>query len=250
MDQAKFSIGKYLASYLSKEISINGTAPPSNPLHLQATLRPGDVLLVEGNTRISTAIKYLTQSTWSHAALFVGADFSGSNADFDHCLVEADTVHGVRSTSLEKFAHLHTRICRPIGLTEQECVRVTQAAISQIGHQYDLRNVLDLARFLLPTPPIPTRLRRHLLTLGSGDPTRAICSTMIAQAFQTIHYPIIALAGYQVDASTDPGFGPQRFKPKHHSLLTPRDFDVSPYFSIVKPTVESGFNFRDLEWVD
>jgi len=25
---------------------------------------------------------------------------------------------------------------------------------------------------------------------------------------------------------------------------------VSPYFSIVKPTVESGFNFRDLEWVD
>ena len=73
---------------------------------------------------------------------------------------------------------------------------------------------------------------------------------MIAQAFQTIHYPIIALEGYQGDASTDQGFGPQRFKPKHYSLLTPRDFDVSPYFSIVKPTVESGFNFRDLEWVD
>ena len=73
---------------------------------------------------------------------------------------------------------------------------------------------------------------------------------MIAQAFQTIHYPIIALEGYQGDAGTDQGFGPQRFKPKHHSLLTPRDFDVSPYFSIVKPTVESGFNFRNLEWVD
>lgn len=250
MDQAKFSIGKYLASYLSKEIGINGTAPPSNPLHLQATLRRGDVLLVEGNTRISTAIKYLTQSTWSHAALFVGSGFSDSQASMDHCLVEADTVHGVRSTSLEKFSHLHTRICRPIGLSEPECIQVTQAAISQIGHQYDLRNVLDLARFLLPTPPVPTRFRRELLTLGSGDPSRAICSTMIAQAFQSIRYPIIALEGYEGDTRADQGFGPQRFKPKHYSLLTPRDFDVSPYFSIVKPTVESGFNFRDLEWVD
>jgi len=47
----KFSgaIGKSLAVYLSKELEINGTAPPSNPLHLQATLRPGDVLLIEGN---------------------------------------------------------------------------------------------------------------------------------------------------------------------------------------------------------
>ena len=43
------------------------------PVQLAATLRPGDVLLVEGNTRLSVAIKYLTQSTWSHAALFVGA---------------------------------------------------------------------------------------------------------------------------------------------------------------------------------
>ena len=35
-------------------------------------LQPGDVLLVEGNTRVSVAIKYLTQSTWSHSALYVG----------------------------------------------------------------------------------------------------------------------------------------------------------------------------------
>ena len=69
MNRVAQSIGKWLATYLSKELEINGTAPPSNPLHLQASLRPGDVLLVEGNTRLSGAIKYLTQSTWSHAAL-------------------------------------------------------------------------------------------------------------------------------------------------------------------------------------
>jgi hypothetical protein len=255
MNRVAGSIGKWLATYLSKELDINGTAPPSNPLHLQTTLRPGDVLLVEGNTRISGAIKYLTQSTWSHAALYVGMNFN-PNAPENHCLIDADTVHGVRSTGLDKFTNLHTRICRPIGLSEQECSMVARAAIDKIGHQYDLRNVFDLARYLLPTPPVPTRFRRQLLTLGSGDPTRAICSTLIAQAFESIRYPIIALdaassnVSRELDISLSHQFQPQRFKPKHHSLLTPRDFDVSPYFAIIKPTVECGFDFRNLEWID
>ncbi len=28
----------------------------------------------------------------------------------------------------------------------------------------------------------------------------------------------------------------------------PRDFDVSPYFRIVKPRLEQGFDFHDLDW--
>ena len=56
MNSAAQFAGKWLANFLSKEMEIKGTAPPSNPLHLQASLRPGDVLLVEGNTRLSTAI--------------------------------------------------------------------------------------------------------------------------------------------------------------------------------------------------
>jgi hypothetical protein len=52
MNSAAQFAGRWLANYLSKEIEIKGTAPPSNPLHLQASLRPGDVLLVEGNTRL------------------------------------------------------------------------------------------------------------------------------------------------------------------------------------------------------
>ncbi len=113
MNRAAQFAGKWLATYLSKEMESKGSAPPSNPLHLQASLRPGDVLLVEGNTRLSTAIKYLTQSTWSHAALYVGMG-AGNDMPPDHCLVDADTVLGVRSIGLEKFANLHTRICRPI----------------------------------------------------------------------------------------------------------------------------------------
>jgi len=251
MNRITATIGRWLATYLSAETNINATAPPSNPLHLQASLRPGDVLLVEGSTRVSGAIKYLTQSTWSHAALYVGTKFPFKTAPSDHCFVEADTIHGVRSTSLESYAHLHTRICRPIGLSEEECREVTKCAIAQIGHKYDLRNIFDLARYLLPTPPVPTRLRRQLLSLGSGDPTRAICSTLIAQAFQSIRYPIIPFTDNTPQISIKKkNFQPQQFKPKHFTLLTPRDFDVSPYFAIIKPTVECGFNFHNLEWVE
>ena len=30
----------------------------------------------------------------------------------------------------------------------------------------------------------------------------------------------------------------------------PRDFDISPYFAIVKPTIEIGFNYRKLRWAN
>jgi len=248
MNRLMLSIGKWLATYLTKDVQVGSTAPPSDPLHLQETLRPGDVLLVEGRTRISSAIKYLTQSTWSHAALFIGSGYLGDRAPEDHCLIEADAVRGVCSSSLERFSHLHTRICRPVGLSTSECETVVQFALSQLGHQYDLRNVFDLARYLFPTPPIPSRYRRKLLELGSGDPTRAICSTLIAQAFATVRYPILAHDTSALSSSQQYSFEPTHFNPKHFSLLTPRDFDVSPYFQILKPTLEGGFNFHDLEW--
>ena len=59
MNRVIGAIGKRLAVCLSKEVEINGTAPPLNPLHLKATLPAGDVKLVEGNTRIGAAIKHL-----------------------------------------------------------------------------------------------------------------------------------------------------------------------------------------------
>jgi hypothetical protein len=30
----------------------------------------------------------------------------------------------------------------------------------------------------------------------------------------------------------------------------PRDFDISPYFAIVKPTIERGFDYTRLHWAD
>ncbi len=142
--------------------------------HVLRALRRGDVLLIEGNTRVSMAIKYLTQSTWSHAALYVGplggaSDPSGELPE----LVEADIREGVRAVPLARYADFHTRICRPVGLDEATIDRVVEYAVSRLGHKYDLQNLLDLARYLLPLPPIPVRLRRRLIGFGSGEPTDA-----------------------------------------------------------------------------
>ena len=152
---------------------------------MRATLKPGDVLLVEGSNHISGVIKYLTQSTWSHAALYVGPIGDRVTADGEPLvLVEANIGQGVVAAPLSKYARFHTRICRPIGLTEDDCARVCAYAAERIGFDYDLKNIIDLMRYLLPLP-VPQRWRRRMIALGSGHPTRIICSALIAQAFET-----------------------------------------------------------------
>lgn len=241
-------IGTGLARFLARRRHLHTPSPPTPQHQLLANLEPGDVLLVEGDTRIAVAIKYLTQSTWSHAALYVGPDGHGF-ADPRHCFVEADLIDGVRSVGLDEFAGLHTRICRPIGLRAEERRALIAYAVGRLGAQYDLRNVFDLARYLLPTPPVPTRLRRRMIALGSGDPTRAICSTLIAQAFEFINYPVLPTVEYRPAPTRDcPACLAEVLHIRHHSLYTPRDFDVSPFFQIVKPQIESGFDFRTLQW--
>ena len=245
-------IGAGLARYLDQPAGKYHpfSIAPLDVLH--ATLRPGDVLLVEGDKRISVAIKYLTQSTWSHAAFYAG-DALGESTDgaSPGTLIEADLQHGVIAAPLASYAQMNTRICRPVGLSDSDLRRVVGYMVDRIGYMYDLKNVIDLMRYLLPTPPVPTDWRRRMIALGSGDPTRAICSTLIAQAFQSVRYPILPTI-HREESTGRRHNKVQReiLQIRHHSLFTPRDFDLSPYFSVVKPTVESGFDYRDLVWDD
>ena len=245
------TLGQRLARFLARPRHVHSVSVPAEPAQLRACLQPGDVLLVEGNTRVSAAIKYLSQSTWSHAALYVGprADLAASPDDETPCFVEADTVDGVRAVGLSQFAGLHTRVCRPVSLQPDDVARVIAHAVARIGHRYDLRNIIDLARYLLPTPPVPQAWRRRLLVLGSGDPTRAICSTLIAQAFEAVRYPILPIIEQRPRGDPlCPGCVDEILHVRHHSLYVPRDFDVSPYFGVVKPTLASGFDHRQLLW--
>jgi len=241
-----------LAAYLSKEVARHSIRT-STWEAMVSCLRPGDVLLVEGNTRISVAIKYLTQSTWSHAALYLGPDSglgTGDNGE-PHVLIEADLEAGIRPLPLSFYRHAHTRICRPVGLSDKDLHRLGEYALSRLGHQYDMKNVFDLARYLWSTPPVPTRYRHKLLAFGSGDPTRAICSTFIAEGFQQLRYPILPVV--EILPANDPDCEDcayERFRVRHHSLFTPRDFDASPYFRIIKPTIEGDFDYRTIDWED
>lgn len=238
--------GQGLARYLNKPIREYQTFDVTDPDRLVRVLQPADVLLVDGLSRISTGIKYLTQSTWSHAALYVGEYYESTAAGTSAAvLIEADLVEGVIAVPLGKYADLNTRICRPATLDEQERRRVCQYVIDRLGYAYDLKNVFDLARYLVPTPPVPVRWRRPMLGLGSGDPTRAICSTLIAQAFQSVSYPILPYIEESADRATA---GVHRVR--HHTLFAPRDFDISPYFRIIKPTLEAGFDHHQLAWAE
>ena len=57
---------------LTKPLKSYALHIPNDIAALKRHIRKGDVVLVEGNERISECIKYLTQSSWSHSALYVG----------------------------------------------------------------------------------------------------------------------------------------------------------------------------------
>lgn len=235
--------GRRLARWLNHPRSSESRVGTAAPQALAATIRPGDVLLVEGSSRISAAIKYLTQSSWSHSALCIASPDPTATPDREPLiLLEVDVSEGVRLVPLSRYASLHTRICRPVGLSAAEINSVIGLSVARVGHSYDMKNIWDLARYLVPHPPVPKRWRRRLLAFGSGDPTRAICSSLIAEAYHAIKYPIlpdlrtlVAKEGGRDDAK-------EVLHIRHHSLFTPRDFDVSPYFAIIKPTLELGFD--------
>jgi hypothetical protein len=244
-------VSRKLGERLRREIPGQEPFIPSDPEALRRTLRPADVLLIAGGSKLSTAIKYLTQSTWSHAALYVGELLNADDGHGEkHKLIEVNIGEGCVAVPLSKYDRFHTRICRPIALTESDREEVIGFMVSRLGTQYDMRNVIDLARYLLPTPPVPTRWRRRMIALGSSEPTRAICSTLIAEAFARVRYPILP----RVERVAAEKRGISRFRRheilhiRHHSLYAPADFDVSPYFKIVKPTIEEGFNYKGLTW--
>ncbi len=252
------NIGNWIAQRLETESSGYQPFTPSDPITLLRTLRPGDIVLVEGNQKISAAIKYLTQSTWSHATVFVGDALVGTPYERDpdnklNRLIEVELGQGCAAVPLAKYQYYNTRICRPVGLSSEDCQKVVTYMVDKIGTHYDTRNIIDLARYLIPSPPVPVRFRRRLMALGSGQPTRAICSSLIAQAFQSVRYPILPSIDRVHFEGNGRGYASAFVRKeilhiRHHSLFAPRDFDLSPYFQIIKPTLEESFDYKAIQW--
>jgi len=246
---------------------------PNNLDALRRQLRSGDVILVDGDQRVSEVIKYLTQSTWSHAALYIGDEVARRNParrdelaaefgpDAQHLCVEALMEGGVVVSPIAKYATHNLRICRPRGLRREDLDRILDEVLAQVGCHYDVRNVVDLARYFLPVSLIPRRFRRRALTFGSGLPTEVICTSLIARAFQNVGFPILpAMTPAAAEAprpatwrrwlTRDRAPYPTLFHRQIPALITPRDFDLSPYFEIVKlNAVETlKFDYRRIRW--
>ena len=238
---------------------------------LLRVIRPGDVILVDGDQRVSQVIKYLTQSTWSHSVLYVGDELlrrfpaerealvAQHGRDAEHMMIEA-LLEGVLASPLSKYASFNLRICRPVGLQREDLQRILDEVIAQIGLRYDVKHILDLARYFFPVSLIPRRFRRRALQFGSGLTTQVICSSIIGRAFQNVGFPILPattpaaaprprrrLRDY-FRRTSDPY--PSVFHRERATLITPRDFDLSPYFEIVKLNgLEAGkFDYRRIKW--
>ena len=138
-------------------------------------------------------------------------------------------------------------------------------AVASIGWRYDLRNVFDLARYMIPVSVVPPRWRVAALHFGSGEPTEVICSSLIARLFHKVRFPILPTVTYPERSEGEPRrpiarriFGqPSQdftglFQMRHPTLITPRDFDLSPYFDIVKlnPISRGDFDYRRIQWAD
>ncbi|HYR95252.1 MAG TPA: YiiX/YebB-like N1pC/P60 family cysteine hydrolase [Candidatus Binatus sp.] len=241
---------------------------------LLRVLRPGDVILVDGDQRVSEVIKYLTQSTWSHSVLYVGDEilrrFPGQREallatharDANHMIIEA-LMDGVVASPLSKYASFNLRICRPSGLRSDDLRRVLDEVLAQLGVRYDVKHILDLARYFFPVSLIPRRFRRQALQFGSGLTTQVICSSLIGRAFQNVGFPILPTTMPGTTAVTQRRFldrvlrrtpppYPALFRRQVPSIITPRDFDLSPYFEVIKfnPVEAYRFDYRRIRWDD
>lgn len=247
----------------------------NNPERLKVRIQAGDVLLVDGDQRVSQAVKYLTQSSWSHSALFIGdallrrdpetrtQTLRRFGREAKYLIVEALVEEGVVVSPLMKYIDFNIRICRPVGLEPEDLEVILDYVISRIGFTYDRRNFLDLMRYLLPFHLVPPQLREEALHFGSGVATETICSTLLAEGFGKVRFPILPLPVRPRSRTTRERLRQQilgrptrraysgLLRARHPTLCVPRDFDLSPYFDVVKFNARiAAFDYKKLEWED
>lgn len=221
-------------------------------------LAPADVVLVEGRSRVSGVIQSVTLSSWTHAALYVGtlADIAARGVDTTALrnagavdatpiLLEAELGRGVHLSPIFRYRREHLRLCRARELSPADADQVIGFCVERLGTPYDLRQITDLLRFFFPYGLLPRRWRSTLFEAGHGDMARTICSTLVARGFFNVRYPILPILHRGED-------GEMIFRRRNARLITPSDFDSSPYFDIIKYPFfgDDVARYRELPWDD
>lgn len=278
---------------LTEPVRLYSPSEVTNLRALKKRVRPGDVLLVSGNARISHVVKVLTTSQWSHVVLYVGdrrelltpGEKESWSKDFGdealkHLVVDADPVRGVHLHPIDEYVGLMVRHCRPEALSAADRERVTERALKELGKHYDLKHILRLLVFFaIPWEMLPESVRRFVtdFTLSESD---TICSRVISEAFYSVGYPIRPsqvienrravhsralttltnftrrgrsagrlLAGGRLRSALS-RLSDRRYvtiRQKGTRYLTPADYDLSRFFSVIKDPNDLKIDYRSSE---
>ena len=263
----------------------------SNVRSIKSRIKPGDVLLVGGNARISYVVKILTLSPWSHVVMYVGdrtdllsdeeveewtAAFGKSS--LKHLVIDSDPVRRVHLKPLDEYAGSMIRHCRPEALSWEDRERVIDAANSQLGREYDIKHIIRLLFFFaFPWEMLPQGLRRIITDFTLSEDDR-ICSRVLSEAFHSVGYPIRptlvlperskfhykalgVLVGLRhrsrsaakllmggrlksaVSRMADRRYAEIHLKGARH--ITPADYDLSRFFSIIKDENDLKIRYKE-----
>lgn len=225
--------------------------------HMLRDLQPSDVVLFEGRTRVGEVIKIITLSPWTHAALYIGRmneirdaktlamikkHYKGDPAE--PLVIESLLGFGTVINPLSDYKDDNLRVCRAEGLSFSDQNKVISFAAEHLGMNYDVRQLLDLARFMFPYALLPRRWRSSLFQHNAGRPTNIVCSSMIARCYQSVNFPVLPII--KSDNNDQLKFHKRNFR-----LFVPSDFDYSPYFNVLKfPawSVPLKEGYRELPW--
>jgi len=251
----KNSMKERIIQWLMKE-----TAAPRSTLsdfdRLRHVIHPCDVLLVEGRSRVGRYIRRFTASPWTHAALYIGhvqdiddpilrehlIKHCSEEIKEDPLVIESVLGQGTIVSSIKKYSEYHLRIARPAGISHQGAQQVISHVIQRIGSSYDISNIFELARLFAPWWLAPFLYRKRVLGVLPSNTNKEICSSAIAEAFQSIQFPILPLLNGEKENEL-------KLTPIHPRLFAPCDFDFSPFFEIVKYPI-IGMGYTSLPWTE
>ncbi len=203
-------------------------------------LKPCDVLLVQGRGRVDKVIQSISQSIWSHAALYIGRPMDIEDQDLKTIiqhfyqgpndtplLAESKLGEGITIKPLLSYEHEHIRVCRPKSLNEKQIQQITRFAVNRLGSHRGGSNLFDLLRFFFPWGLLPFRWRRAVFRHWAGRNTRNVTAAFVAECFGFIQFPLYPL----VKTSSEQGVQLLR---RHPKLCLPYEIDLSPSFEVVK----------------
>jgi len=253
-----YKVKNGLVRWLTKEYAPE-EFPACDFKRLRHELRPCDVLLIEGHSRVSEIIKAVTKSNWSHSVLYIGRldeirshklreklnqHYRGNTNE--QLVIEGILGKGIIVSPLTNYHKDHIRICRADAISLQDSQRVMAYAINALGKAYDVRHIFDLLRLLFPFLLLPKHLFSSLFKPKQEENKKQICSSLLAEAFGSVKYPIMPKIVRNKE-------GKIQFIPRNPNLFTPKDFDYSPYFSIIKYPLFGLDNtavYRQLPWTE